>query len=116
MLSSRIEGTRADIADLYAYEAGQLPLPGMEAPPPQADVREVLNHVQALRYGLERLETLPVSLRLIRELHERLLGRVPAQPKLDRYARLHFERRDLCPPSRATDARGVGRAGKIPAQ
>jgi Fic family protein len=73
VLSSRIEGTRADIADLYAYEAGQLPLPGMESPPPQADVREVLNHVRALRYGLQRLETLPVSLRLIRELHERLL-------------------------------------------
>jgi Fic family protein len=55
VLSSRIEGTRADIADLYAYEAGQLPLPGMESPPPQADVREVLNHVRALEYGLQRL-------------------------------------------------------------
>jgi len=72
VLSSRIEGTRADIADLYAYEARQLPLPGMEAPP-EADVREVLNYVNALEYGLERLNTLPVSLRLIRELHERLL-------------------------------------------
>ena len=52
--------------------AGQLPLPGMESPP-QADVREVLNHVRALEYGLQRLDTLPVSLRLIRELHERLM-------------------------------------------
>ena len=76
VLSSRIEGTRADIADLYAYEAGQLPLPGTESPPPQADVREVLNHVRALEYGLQRLDTLPVSLRLIRELHERLMERV----------------------------------------
>ena len=73
VLSSRIEGTRADITDLYAYEAGQLPLPGMESPPPQADVREVLNHVRALEYGLQRLDTLPVSLRLVRELHERLM-------------------------------------------
>jgi len=72
VLSSRIEGTRADIADLYAYEARQLPLPGMESPP-ETDVREVLNYVNALNYGLERLNTLPVSLRLIRELHERLL-------------------------------------------
>ena len=72
VLSSRIEGTRADIADLYTYEARQLPLPGMEAPP-EADVREVLNYVNALEYGLERLNTLPVSLRLIRELHERLM-------------------------------------------
>ncbi|MCS7016671.1 MAG: Fic family protein [Gemmatales bacterium] len=72
VLSSRIEGTQAGIADLYAYEAGQLPLPGIEAPP-AADVQEVLNYVNALEYGLKRLETLPVSLRLMRELHERLL-------------------------------------------
>ncbi len=73
VLSSRIEGTQADIADLYAYEARQLPLPGVETPPSEADLREVLNYVNALEYGLERLNTLPVSLRLIRELHERLL-------------------------------------------
>ena len=72
VLSSRIEGTQSDITDLYAYEAGQLPLPGMTAPP-EADVREVLNYVNALEYGLQRLGTLPVSLRLFRELHERLL-------------------------------------------
>jgi Fic family protein len=76
VLSSRIEGTQADIVDLYAYEVGQLPLPGMELSPSEADVREVLNYVRALEYGLERLNTLPVSLRLIRELHERLLAGV----------------------------------------
>lgn len=75
VLSSRIEGTQADIADLYAYEAGQLPLPGMKSPP-QPDVREVLNYVRALEFGIRRLDTLPVSLRLIRELHERLLDGV----------------------------------------
>jgi Fic family protein len=72
VLSSRIEGTQADVADLYAYEAGQLPLPGLE-PAPASDVQEVLNYVHALEYGLGRLETLPVSTRLMRELHERLL-------------------------------------------
>lgn len=76
VLSSRIEGTQADITDLYAYEAGQLSLPGMEPAPPESDVREVLNYVRALEYGLERLSTLPVSLRLIRELHERLTAGV----------------------------------------
>jgi len=73
VLSSRIEGTQADITDLYAYEAKQLPLPGLKASPPESDVREVLNYVRATEYGLKRLDTLPVSLRLIRELHERLM-------------------------------------------
>jgi Fic family protein len=80
VLSSRIEGTLTDIADLYGYEAGQLPLPGLARPaPPEADVREVLNYVRALEYGLQRLDTLPVSLRLLRELHERLLEGVRGQ-------------------------------------
>jgi Fic family protein len=73
VLSSRIEGTRADIADLYAYEAGQPALPGLKPSPSESDVREVLNYVRALEYGLERVSTLPVSLRLIREVHGRLL-------------------------------------------
>ena len=73
VLSSRIEGTQADVADLYAYEAGQLTLPGMEPHPPESDIREVLNYVHALEYGLKRLDTLPVSTRLFRELHERLM-------------------------------------------
>jgi Fic family protein len=68
VLSSRIEGTRASLADLYNYESAQLSF--LE---PDNDVREVHNYVLALDYGLERLKTLPVSLRLIRELHARLL-------------------------------------------
>lgn len=73
VLSSRIEGTRTSIADLYAYEAGQLPMLGLEPAVPEADVREVLNYVTALEYGLQRLSTLPVSLRLMRELHQHLM-------------------------------------------
>jgi Fic family protein len=76
VLSSRIEGTQASLADLYAYEAGQLPLPGLEQGASEDDVREVANYVEALKYGLERLNTLPMSLRLLRELHERLLAGV----------------------------------------
>lgn len=73
VLSSRIEGTQTDITDLYAYEAGQLSLPGFKPPVPESDLLEVLNYVRALDYGLGRLTSLPVSLRLIREVHERLL-------------------------------------------
>jgi len=70
VLSSRIEGTQTDLTDLYAYEAGQLPLfAGLKTVPPESDVKEVTNYVRAMEYGLERLQSLPVSLRLIRELH-----------------------------------------------
>jgi Fic family protein len=64
VLSSRIEGTRAFLVDLYQYESAQLIF--QEDVP---DVREVHNYVRAMDYGLERLKTLPVSLRLIREIH-----------------------------------------------
>jgi Fic family protein len=68
VLSSRIEGTRASLADLYTYESAQLSF--FEA---TSDVREVHNYVQAMDYGLERLKVLPVSLRLIREVHKVLM-------------------------------------------
>ncbi len=68
VLSSRIEGTQASLSDVLAYEAVQLPL--FDAPD---DVIEVHNYVRALEYGLERMSSLPVSLRLIRELHGILL-------------------------------------------
>lgn len=68
VLSSRIEGTQADIADLYAYEASQF-----KDTPAKSDVKEVHNYVRALEYGLERIKTLPISLRLIRELHQHLM-------------------------------------------
>jgi len=67
VLSSRIEGTQTTIAEIYAAEAEQLSLVT------SADVREVQNYIDAYQYGLERLATLPLSLRLIRELHERLM-------------------------------------------
>ena len=74
VLSSRIEGTRTSLTELYAYEAAQ---PEMLEPSPvpvqASDVREVYNYVQALEYGLERLQTLPLSLRLTREIHARLM-------------------------------------------
>ena len=68
VLSSRIEGTRTSLEELYTFEAVQLSfLPSV------LDAREVYNYVQALDYGLQRLDSLPVSLRLIRELHAKLM-------------------------------------------
>jgi Fic family protein len=67
VLSSRIEGTHASLSDLLADEAGQ----GFQAP--VDDVREVRNYVDALDYGIARLDALPLSLRLVCELHDRLM-------------------------------------------
>ncbi len=77
VLSSRIEGTQAEVRDVYAYEAHQAALFPEDGAP--GDVREVLNYVRALEYGLERVKSLPVSLRLIRELHEQLTRGVRGQ-------------------------------------
>jgi Fic family protein len=71
VVSTRIEGTRASLSDLYAYEAQQISF--LE---PDTDADEVHNYVKALEYGLERSQTLPVSMRLIRELHARLMANV----------------------------------------
>jgi Fic family protein len=71
VISSRIEGTQATLADLYTYETTQLALFEQTG-----DVREVFNYVRVMDYGLERLNTLPISLRLIRELHGKLLENV----------------------------------------
>ena len=68
VISSRIEGTHASLIDVYAYEIAQLSF--FER---TDDVREVHNYVRAMDYGLERLNTLPISLRMIRELHEKLM-------------------------------------------
>lgn len=76
VVSSRIEGTQADIEDVYAFEADQIVLPGIEGGNPRSDTREVYNYVRALTYGLKRVSDLPVSLRLIRELHEILMDGV----------------------------------------
>ena len=71
VISSRIEGTQATLEDLYSYEVGQ-----MSFLEPASDAREVYNYVRALEHGLERVETLPISLRLIRELHAQLMDKV----------------------------------------
>src|SRR5690606_32008194 len=66
VLSSQIEGTQSSLQDLLAAEA-QL----FEQSLPR-DVNEVINYVRAMNHGLARLAELPVSVRLIREIHAEL--------------------------------------------
>lgn len=70
VLSSKIEGTQATLGELLAAEAGA----AVERSPD--DLREVTNYVVAMEHGVRRLRTLPLSLRLVRELHEKLMNRV----------------------------------------
>ncbi|MCH7594273.1 MAG: hypothetical protein IIB27_07165, partial [Chloroflexi bacterium] len=76
VLSSRIEGTVTSLEQLALFEASP------EDAPSPLDARVVRNYVVAVRYGLERLQNLPVSLRLIREVHERLFDGVGGQVPL----------------------------------
>ena len=64
--SSRIEGTQASLSDIFYYEASK-------EKPKHPDVLEILNYVRAMNYGLSRLKELPLSLRLVREIHQKLM-------------------------------------------
>jgi Fic family protein len=70
VLSSQIEGTQSSLSDLILYENNEIP--GV----PAEDVGEVLQYVKAMYHGLRRLrvDDFPLSLRLIREIHEILLS------------------------------------------
>jgi Fic family protein len=68
VLSSQIEGTQSTLEDLLEVE--------LEPDTPArrgSDVGDIVNYVRAMKYGLDRLQDLPLSLRLIREIHEQLL-------------------------------------------
>jgi len=67
VLSSQIEGTQSSLNDLLAAEASIL------SPTQPKDVVEVVNYVRAMNYGLARLAELPLSIRLIKEIHAELL-------------------------------------------
>ena len=69
VLSSMIEGTQSSLSDLLLFELKERP--GV----PVDDVQEVSNYVDAMNHGLKRLnEGFPISLRLIREIHAKLLS------------------------------------------
>jgi Fic family protein len=75
VLSSQIEGTQASLLDVLEWEATG------EATAEGGDVSEIVNYVAAMNLGLEKLRTLPLSLRLIREIHDRLLKGVRGQER-----------------------------------
>jgi Fic family protein len=69
LLSSQIEGTQSSLSDLLLLETNETPFVSVD------DVAEVSNYVVAMRHGLKRLEDgFPLSLRLVREMHEKLLS------------------------------------------
>ena len=67
VLSSQIEGTQSSLSDLLLFENAEAP--GV----PLDDVQEVSNYAAALEHGIRRLKDLPLSLRLIKEIHKILL-------------------------------------------
>jgi len=75
VLSSQIEGTQSTLDDVLAFEldARTRVLP--------KDVEEIVNYVKAMNYGIDRLAQLPLSLRLIREIHAELMQNVRGQHK-----------------------------------
>ncbi|NTU41501.1 MAG: Fic family protein [Nitrospirales bacterium] len=75
LLSSQIEGTEASLEDIFELESG-------EKPKNINDVTEVVNYIKALNYGIERLESFPMSLRLMKEIHSALMTGVRGGEKM----------------------------------
>jgi len=70
VLSSQIEGTQSTLEDVLQFEADE------HGQVRKKDVKEVVNYVMAMNHGLDRLKEFPLSLRLIKEIHEKLLKNV----------------------------------------
>jgi len=68
VLSSQIEGTQSTLSDLMLFELDDLQVP-------VDDVKEVSSYVAAMEHGLSRLKDIPLSGRLIREMHEKLMAK-----------------------------------------
>lgn len=74
VLSSRIEGTNASMTDVFRFEVS----PHLK---PKGDTVEVANHISALELGLERLNHIPLCIRLVNEVHSRLMTGVRGHEK-----------------------------------
>lgn len=68
LASTRIEGTRASLTEMFEFDAS--------GGKPNADVEEVINYIDALQWGINRLDDLPISSRMLREMHQRVLAGV----------------------------------------
>jgi len=75
VLSAQIEGTQSSLSDLLLFENEGIP--GV----PMDEVREVSCYVMAMDYGLRRVQELPLSLRLLKEIHARLLNKARGSNK-----------------------------------
>ena len=75
VLSSQIENIQCTLEDVLQHEADKDGAVGTK------DVGEVVNYVNAMNFGIERMKTLPLSLRLLREVHERLMAGVRGEHK-----------------------------------
>ena len=102
VLSSQIEGTQSTLEDVLQFEIDSK---GQDFP---KDIQEVVDYVGAMNRGLDRLKTLPLSLRLIREIHAKLLAGVRGSNRtpgeLDRAKRMHARQCDVHSPSRSRNA------------
>ena len=67
LLSSQIEGTQASLEGVLEFEADLTPKEDID------DIKEVVNYIKALDYGIEKLKKFPMSLRLIKEIHKILI-------------------------------------------
>ena len=74
LLSTQIEGTQASLEDIFSFEQGAQPAVFN-------DVQEVINYIHALHYGIERIKEIPMSMRLLKELHAMLLKDVRGAEK-----------------------------------
>lgn len=77
LLSSQIEGINSTLDEVIRFEEGDEPSEGKRF----HDTAEVVNYVRALNYGMQRLADLPLSLRLIREIHAELMRGVRGEGK-----------------------------------
>ncbi len=68
VLSSQIEGTQSTLQDILALEGG------VHHAGQPTDLGDIVNYIAAMNFGIKRLEDLPLSSRLIREIHEKLLA------------------------------------------
>lgn len=75
VLSSQIEGTQSSLSDLLLFENAEAP--GV----PVSDVQEVSNYAGAMEHGIRRLKELPISLRLIKEIHAKLMNKTRGADK-----------------------------------
>lgn len=78
VLSSKIEGTQADLEDVYQYEAEGKSSEDSEK---ERDVKEIINYRKAIHKAIEQLQTKPINLNLLKNTHEILLNSVRGSQK-----------------------------------